>query len=724
MIFEKLLARWGYAKAQVESPPAWLGATAEAQRFEIMDGSLWRNQAELYQRLSWVLIAVSHTASMVAKTPLRVMQRKGEKLSQIDNHPFEVLLDRPNPTNSRYELLYSIAAYRALTGNGYWDINRGGPNEPPQELYTIPTPNCWPRLGGQLIVEEYEYDPGNGQIEHLPAWRVLHCKTFHPANPFVGMSPIEALAVVATGDLAMQKWNTNWFGKDNAKPAGILAFKDRFQGDQWKEMQQQVKDEYGGTKRQLMMLHGVGQGQVNWVQTALTQKDMEFLGARRFNKEEILAVYAPGLASMLDVNATEANAKAGERIFRDYCYEQMDALAQSITNRILPAYGPDLVAQFDDIRITDRSLELAEQGEYARVHTVDEVRAKYYDDDPLGDDRGLLLPAQVGPATGLPGQEPATVVPVAPEGGSMAEEPEEPAVEATEQKRHTELHAWRRYALKRKGEDAAAFKCEHVPGDVAEVIRGRLLVAGNAEEVKAAFSGPFLIKAARVDRKGKVDPNADAKDSAEQRLARLLKAKLDGQYQEVRDLLGDPPDINNLPPGFWDTQAGQMVAAIRPELEDMAMIAAQRLMDSGVGVSWDLAAETAARWAEQYGYDLIKGITETTRRVVQDAVARYIREKGTTIGDLYKRLEPWFGKVRAEMISVTEVTRAYAAGEALTVAEAQRLGMRFRRMWHTNRDELVCGLCEPMDNEMTDETPPKHPRCRCWITHEWIAPNA
>jgi hypothetical protein len=55
-----------------------------------------------------------------------------------------------------------------------------------------------------------------------------------------------------------------------------------------------------------------------------------------------------------------------------------------------------LVGEFDDIRVTDKQLELAEIAAFGQTHTVDEVRAKYYGDVPLGDDRGNLLVTEVG----------------------------------------------------------------------------------------------------------------------------------------------------------------------------------------------------------------------------------------------------------------------------------------------------------------------------------------
>ena len=207
----------------------------------------------------------------------------------------------------------------------------------------------------------------------------------------------------------------------------------------------------------------------------------------------------------------------------------------------------------------------------------------------------------------------------------------------------------------------------------------------------------------------------------EAELLRLLEEEFDGQLDEILDLLGDPPDLSKIPSGFWDGLTASMVATLRPVLEKAALAAAERIaLEPGIGVDWALVAEDAAQWASTYSYKLVTGNTDTTQRVLQESVERFIREPGRTIGDLTADLEPYFGKMRAEMISVTEATRAFSEGERLTVTEWQKYGARLQPIWNTNRDELVCDICREKGKrgEITDgEYPPAHPRCRCWPTH-------
>jgi hypothetical protein len=79
-----------------------------------------------------------------------------------------------------------------------------------------------------------------------------------------------------------------------------------------------------------------------------------------------------------------------------------------------------------------------------------------------------------------------------------------------------------------------------------------------------------------------------------------------------------------------------------------------------------------------------------------------------------------FGPVRAEMISVTEITRAASQGEQQVAKELADAGINMIPIWQTNEDEIVCEICMPRnEQEITDNFyPPAHPRCRCWVNYK------
>ena len=395
-LFDSIAARLGYMKAK-QPIPNWLLASAGSEQFRIPDGSLWESQARLYQQLSWVQIAVSRVAQSCATTAFSVSKLVKEEKEDIINHPFELLLNKPNPLMSRFEHLEATFGYRLLTGNAYWWLNKLSEDQEPMELWVIPPHKIKPVPDERLYLKGYLYEPGMGEQFALEPWEVAHFKTFHPLSPFVGLSPIEAIAVVSVGDLKMQAWNTKLFAENNARLPGILAFADSIPDAEWDKIKQDTKDK--ANKRELMMLRNAGKGGVEWMQAGISQKEMEFMAGREFNKEEIFGIFAPGLASMLDVNATEANALAGRATFSEYArWPLLVAVAEKISNDILASYGNDLVGEFEDIRVVDRERALLEQQEYAKTHSIDEIRQKYYSDEELGDERGEMLPIQIGSA--------------------------------------------------------------------------------------------------------------------------------------------------------------------------------------------------------------------------------------------------------------------------------------------------------------------------------------
>jgi len=468
-----------------------------------------KNQLELMQRLSWVYNAVTITSQTEAGTPLSIKKRMGEDQEDIKNHPFELLLEKPNPMQSRFEFLEAWFAYRRLAGNAYVWLNRTSENEPPSEMWLIPPNRIRPVPDGKMFLRGYLYTPEDmGREIPIETWEICHTKRWHPTNMYVGLSPIEALANGVTADIKMQEWNKNYFAKDNAKMPGALAFKDMINDPDWKALQEEVAREYGGTKRRVMLLRGAGDS-VSWLPFSMSQKDMEFLAGRNFNKEEIYAAFAPGLASVLAINATEANSVAGKGTFLSMTvWPDHQAIAEKITNDILPAYGPNLRAEFDDVRITDRALELQEQSAFGLVHTVDEVRKEYYQSDPLGDDRGGLLVPEVGKGLTKADEpaepQPNPFQPALPSGEKPDDEEQKPEEEKSpkdvtppDEPMKSELKAWERFAVKRvkDGKALREFESDDIPDALKGAIEGALVAAKTADDVRGIFRDALTWKA-------------------------------------------------------------------------------------------------------------------------------------------------------------------------------------------------------------------------------------
>jgi len=479
-LLDKLAMGIGYYKKEQEPMPEWYLQSAGVNSMGgIPDPSTYGNQADLFRRLSWINIAVNLVSYAAATATYRVKKLEDDKNTDIINHPFEKLLRRPNSEQSQFDFFQNIFGYIMLTGNAYVWLSRESNDQPPLEMWVIPTPYIKPILSEKLGVSHYEYDPGLGKQIKIPKHQIVHLRTFNPNNMFVGLSPVEAVGTVAYGDLKMQEWNTNFFSKQNAKIPGALAFADNLDNVTFDKVKREVQEQWGGTSRfGPMLLRNVGTG-VNWVQMGLTQAEMEFISSREMNRDEIFSLYAPGLLSMISPKSTEANARIGKATFTEFTlWPMLQIIDQKFTQNPLPVYGEDLLFIHDDIRVTDKLTELREEDQYAVTHTVDEIRKEYYDDEPIGDERGKLFPAEIKSVGGWGNEDQMT-----PREHTTSGE-----VNPANGRESQELKAWFNYEVKRLGKKTKRdFVCDTTPLSVQSIVNRELAYCKDADSLKKLF---------------------------------------------------------------------------------------------------------------------------------------------------------------------------------------------------------------------------------------------
>lgn len=377
-------------KAELTKASRWLLSTAEAEQYAMPDTSLYSAQDEMYRRSSWVMSAAENVAKVAVPIPFNVKRKISEEERDIPNHPFELLLNAPNELDSRYEFLTATIIARIVNGNSYWWLNKPSKNEPPAEMWFIPPNMIIPVPDGNLYIKGYNYYPGNGEELLFPPDEIVHFKRYNPFSRFIGLSAVESIALVVYGDIEMASWNSRLFRENNGRLPGIITFEQFPQDDVWNKMKNDITD--AAKRRNFLMLRGVGQGGIQWLQNAVSQREMEFLEGRKANRDEIWNALAPGLVSYLSENATEANSRTGESAFeRLSVYPVLEDIAQKISNEVLKKLYPGkLIGHFENMIKVDLQMEYERQRLYQDSHTVKEVRREFYGDDPLGDERDEL----------------------------------------------------------------------------------------------------------------------------------------------------------------------------------------------------------------------------------------------------------------------------------------------------------------------------------------------
>lgn len=474
-----------FTKADIPKQTArWLMPESEAEQWVMPDPATHESQSQLYSMLDYIGAVVDIVTETCIDADFDIVNDSTEK--EIEGHEFEKLLKRPNEFDSRTEFLRGHFSNRKLYGNSYWFLNKANQNATPDELWILSPAKIKPALDGRMGLRGYVYYPGNGAEIPLETWEILHCKSFNPFSRYVGLSAIVSLAVTSYGAKAAKEWNTRLFANNNARLPGIIAFAEYIQDTDWQRMKKEVSD--AASKRNNMMLRGVGKGGVEWMQGGATQKEMEFLAGLNANKQDIYDRLAPGLYSAMQTSALTNGVNGMILFLRSTIQPLLRELTDKLNSEILPLYGEGISAEYENVVPEDQALRLQEIREYSATHTADEVRQKYWSDGPDPDtERGKLYPGQITAQTAKPEPEKSEEEPE-----EKPEEQEETPVDIIEKTNpepedevKADLLRWKRKALRVGG--VVEFISSHIPADVHTQIIDGLKAATNADEIAAVF---------------------------------------------------------------------------------------------------------------------------------------------------------------------------------------------------------------------------------------------
>lgn len=156
--------------------------------------------------------------------------------------------------------------------------------------------------------------------------------------------------------------------------------------------------------------------------------------------------------------------------------------------------------------------------------------------------------------------------------------------------------------------------------------------------------------------------------------------------------------------------------------------------EAGLAIDWEMANAAVAEFVRTMSFSLTYAneysISKTTVNRLRDAIGLFVDSPDMSMGQLARQVETLFDLARGEMIAITEVTRAFAAGNQAAWETSKVVD---GKQWNTAKDELVCPICGPLNGRVTGlketfgvyyDYPPAHPRCRCWITPVIMLPEA
>lgn len=267
-----------------------------------------------------------------------------------------------------------------------------------------------------------------------------------------------------------------------------------------------------------------------------------------------------------------------------------------------------------------------------------------------------------------------------------------------------DLRAWR-LKSKRRGK-VAPFASDVLPDEIINAVKFL-----GQDNWRRGFEWVARMQAYKADK----EPDREAEAALRDEITDMLE---DWRTRIARAIFdGEPLDYDAISQELDSLLVRYLTGAAIDEFMSMSAM---------MGISFDIALVNIAalEWASAYSYELIKDIAATTQKLVAQAISQFVLTPGMTIGDIEELLVRAFGPVRAEMIAVTETTRAYSQGTRILQDMLKRSGLDMVRIWKTGYDDKVCDLCRPLEGKAEDDWPserkpdgpPAHINCRCGTT--------
>ncbi len=248
---------------------------------------------------TYVYACINAIARAVSSVPWYVYKEKNVgEWEVINRHPLELLVDRPTPYHSRKDLMTGMVQHLYLGGNSVFSKVRGGGIV--TELWQLPPDAIKIYASRENYINYYEYEK-DGVKRRLEQKDILHNKFNDPANPYWGISPLQAGARLVDSDIEAIKFQKVSL-QNRAITDGIFSFEHPLTTQQWEEARAMVREQHQGMNNShTPWVLGAG---AQYTQMSLSPVEMDFLNSRKFNREEICSIFQvpPPIVGIMDTS--------------------------------------------------------------------------------------------------------------------------------------------------------------------------------------------------------------------------------------------------------------------------------------------------------------------------------------------------------------------------------------------------------------------------------------
>jgi len=285
----------------------------------------------------WVYAAVRRIATNVSRLPwhVEVLQADGATWERDPSHPLAVLLNEPNPFMTGQDLRERWVYHLWLGGNalGKLVLVRGTP----VELWPLQPDRVKPVPDQREYIAAYEYRDPDNRVHQFPPEEVIHLQFVDPANPYWGLSPLQAAAKVVDTDTAAVSWNLT--ALQNRTVKDLVYFPSQpLTREQWEEARRMLREQHMGPDNARGIFLASMPGEIQEVGT--TAAELDWLNSRRLTREEIVAAMGIPLV-ILTGEGTYRNFETAVRmVWQDVFLPFLDDMAEAFNAVLVPFWDP------------------------------------------------------------------------------------------------------------------------------------------------------------------------------------------------------------------------------------------------------------------------------------------------------------------------------------------------------------------------------------------------
>jgi HK97 family phage portal protein len=259
-------------------------------------------------------------ADGIAGLSLKLYREGANGKEQVFSNYATVLINEPNPYQTKYDFTVYMVGALALRGNAYAFINRDA-NYLATGLHPINPDYVTPVLGdGQLF---YKIS-AKGYPSVIAATDMLHFKGLCMDNPLLGVSPIVLHAETLGIDLAAISGNAGVY--KNGVLKFLLTSEQQIKPEQAAPLKQSLDDVIDGASRSTVLPNGIKMERLS-----LSPDEAKYLETRKFDAEEIARIFGVP-ASM--IGAKDGIKSSVEQEYQDFYARTLMSYAINIEQEL------------------------------------------------------------------------------------------------------------------------------------------------------------------------------------------------------------------------------------------------------------------------------------------------------------------------------------------------------------------------------------------------------